>query len=86
PSRLRAAHSAAGRSWAAPPLTSRELETWAALAEGRSNREIAEAHFVSEATVKTHVSTLLSKLGVRTRVQAVIAAYDAGIVSPDVDS
>ena len=63
-------------------LTEREKEILCLLATGLSNAELAEQLFLSETTVKTHVSSILRKLRVRDRVQAVIAAYDAGLVSP----
>jgi DNA-binding NarL/FixJ family response regulator len=63
-------------------LTQRELEVLRLLAEGRSNAEIAAELYLSEATVKTHTSSILSKLGLRDRVQVVIFAYKQGIIEP----
>jgi DNA-binding NarL/FixJ family response regulator len=76
----------AGAATRIEQLTEREREILKLIAQGRSNAELAQQLYLSEATIKTHVSAILRKLAVRDRVQAVIVAYEAGLVSPGAES
>jgi DNA-binding NarL/FixJ family response regulator len=73
------------QSRALASLTDREKEVLRLLAQGRSNREIGDELFVGMETVKSHVGSVLLKLGVRDRTQAVIAAYETGFIRPGAD-
>lgn len=70
-----------GHEWVSM-LTERETEVLRLMARGQSNNEIADSLILGEATVKTHVGRVLSKLGARDRVQAVVMAYESGLVEP----
>jgi DNA-binding NarL/FixJ family response regulator len=64
-------------------LTDREIEVFRLLARGQSNREIASELFLSESTIKIHVGHILAKLNLRDRVQAVVLAYESGLITPE---
>jgi DNA-binding NarL/FixJ family response regulator len=64
----------------ADELTPRELEVWHLVAQGLANAEIAAELVIGEATVKTHVARIISKLGVRDRIQAIVLAYESGLL------
>jgi DNA-binding NarL/FixJ family response regulator len=85
--RLIAEFIATDRAIAPPPgfddLTARELEVLGLVAKGLSNAEIAATLIIGETTVKTHVTRILTKLNLRDRVQAVVLAYETGIVTPE---
>lgn len=90
--RLLTAPSSAGPAAPAPPaahapvlatLSAREREVLTALVRGASNAQIAKDLWISEATVKTHISSVLGKVGATSRVQAVVFAYESGFVRPD---
>jgi DNA-binding NarL/FixJ family response regulator len=84
---MRVIASFAAQPVLAPPpelatLTARELDVLRLLARGLSNREIAREAGVGEATIRSHVAQILRKLGVRDRLQAVVLAYESGVVRP----
>jgi len=83
--RFAVAPSPQARANRLPGVTERETEVLRAIARGRSNAEIGRELFLSEATVKTYVSHLLTKVGLRDRVQLAVLAYETGLVTPGDD-
>lgn len=79
-SRLATTPKAASTTDLPEPLTEREMDVLKSIAEGHSNKEIAEQLFITEGTVKNHVSNLIAKLNVRDRTQAIIRAKDLGLI------
>lgn len=79
-SRLATTPKAANTTDLPEPLTDREMDVLKSIAEGHSNKEIAEQLFITEGTVKNHVSNLIAKLNVRDRTQAIIRAKDLGLI------
>jgi DNA-binding NarL/FixJ family response regulator len=77
-----AGRAARGAPRELPPISEREREVLIGVARGLTNSELATELFIGEATVKSHVSSLLNKLGCRDRVQLVVTAYEAGLVTP----
>ncbi len=77
-----AGRAARGTPWELPSISEREREVLIGVARGLSNSELATELFIGEATVKSHVSSLLNKVGCRDRVQLVVRAYEAGLVTP----
>lgn len=75
-------HPSRSRPAALERLTPRETEVMTLIARGRSNSEIAAQLFLSEPTVKTHVTRIFAKIGARDRVQAVVLAYESGLIQP----